>query len=113
VLLSEEATGRDEATTSMRRRASRLPAGKTFHAWGPGVTAGLAAGMDNRPAEDWGRSHVPGQSTRLGWRGELRMISARVRAARAAIASSRMGALVTCSNWANTIGAAMPRYARA
>jgi hypothetical protein len=30
VLLAEEAAGRDRATTQMRRRASGLPAGKTF-----------------------------------------------------------------------------------
>ena len=33
VLLTEEAAGRDKATISMRRRASGLPAGKTFDAW--------------------------------------------------------------------------------
>ena len=33
VLLTEEAAGRDHATTSMRRRSSGLPAGKTFDAW--------------------------------------------------------------------------------
>ena len=33
VLLSEEAAGRDQATIRMRRRASGLPAGKTFDAW--------------------------------------------------------------------------------
>jgi DNA replication protein DnaC len=33
VLLAEEAAGRDYATTSMRRRFSGLPAGKTFDAW--------------------------------------------------------------------------------
>ena len=33
VLLAEEAAGRDQATMSMRRRASGLPAGKTFDAW--------------------------------------------------------------------------------
>ena len=33
VLLTEEAAGRDRATTSMRRRSSGLPAGKTFDAW--------------------------------------------------------------------------------
>jgi DNA replication protein DnaC len=33
VLLAEEAAGRDLATTSMRRRSSGLPAGKTFDAW--------------------------------------------------------------------------------
>lgn len=35
VLLSEEAAGRDQATIRMRRRASGLPAGKTFDAWEP------------------------------------------------------------------------------
>ena len=35
VLLAEEAAGRDQATISMRRRASGLPAGKTFDAWEP------------------------------------------------------------------------------
>ena len=39
VLLSEEAAGRDQATTSMRRKASGLPAGKTFDAWEPGASA--------------------------------------------------------------------------
>ena len=33
VLLAEEATGRDRATIRTRRRASNLPAGKTFDAW--------------------------------------------------------------------------------
>ena len=33
MLLAEEAAGRDQATTSRRRRASGLPAGKTFDAW--------------------------------------------------------------------------------
>jgi DNA replication protein DnaC len=33
VLLTEEAAGRDRATISTRRRASGLPAGKTFDAW--------------------------------------------------------------------------------
>jgi DNA replication protein DnaC len=33
VLLAEEAAGRDQATISMRRRASGMPAGKTFDAW--------------------------------------------------------------------------------
>jgi DNA replication protein DnaC len=33
VLLAEEAAGRDRATIQTRRRASGLPAGKTFEAW--------------------------------------------------------------------------------
>jgi DNA replication protein DnaC len=39
VLLAEEAAGRDQATIRMRRRASGLPAGKTFDAWEPGACA--------------------------------------------------------------------------
>ncbi|MEO8967974.1 MAG: IS21-like element helper ATPase IstB [Solirubrobacteraceae bacterium] len=35
VLLAEEARGRDQATIQTRRRASGLPAGKTFDAWEP------------------------------------------------------------------------------
>jgi DNA replication protein DnaC len=35
VLLAEEAAGRDQATIRMRRRASGLPAGKTFDVWEP------------------------------------------------------------------------------
>ena len=35
VLLAEEAAGRDKATVAIRRRASGLPAGKTFDAWEP------------------------------------------------------------------------------
>jgi len=35
VLLAEEAAGRDQATIRTRRRASGLPAGKTFNAWEP------------------------------------------------------------------------------
>src|SRR4051812_7590949 len=38
VLLSEEAAGRDQATTRMRRKASGLPAGKTFDAWDPAAS---------------------------------------------------------------------------
>src|ERR1700757_3443901 len=39
VLLLEEAAGRDQATISMRRRSSGLPAGKTFDAWEPDRSA--------------------------------------------------------------------------
>jgi DNA replication protein DnaC len=38
VLLAEEAAGRDQATIRMRRRASGLPAGKTFDAWDPAAS---------------------------------------------------------------------------
>ncbi|MGO9753529.1 MAG: ATP-binding protein [Solirubrobacteraceae bacterium] len=33
MLLTEEAAGRDTATVAIRRRASGLPAGKTFETW--------------------------------------------------------------------------------
>jgi DNA replication protein DnaC len=39
VLLAEEAVGRDQATIRTRRRSSGLPAGKTFDAWDPAVSA--------------------------------------------------------------------------
>ncbi len=39
VLLTEEAAGRDKATVAIRRRASGLPAGKTFDAWEPTKSA--------------------------------------------------------------------------
>jgi DNA replication protein DnaC len=39
VLLAQEAAGRDDATTMTRRRASGLPAGKTFDAWEPQASA--------------------------------------------------------------------------
>ena len=39
VLLCEEAAGRDQATITTRRRASGLPAGKTFDAWEPAASA--------------------------------------------------------------------------
>jgi DNA replication protein DnaC len=39
VLLAEEAVGRDQAIIRTRRRSSGLPAGKTFDAWDPAVSA--------------------------------------------------------------------------
>jgi DNA replication protein DnaC len=39
VLFAEEAAGRDQATIAMRRRASGLPAGKTFDAWEPDASS--------------------------------------------------------------------------
>jgi DNA replication protein DnaC len=39
ILLAEEAAGRDQATTAMRRRSSGLPAGKTFEAWEAAASA--------------------------------------------------------------------------
>ena len=43
VLLIEEAAGRDKATIRMRRRASGLPAGKTFDVWDEAASAVPAA----------------------------------------------------------------------
>ena len=51
VLLAEEAAGRDQATIRTRRRASGLPAGKTFDAWEPErsvIPATDAAGAHGR-----------------------------------------------------------------
>ena len=67
VLLAEEAAGRDQATIRTRRRASGLPAGKTFDAWEAGRSAiptqtqqrAADAGMD-RPRRS--RSCVCGPS---------------------------------------------------
>jgi DNA replication protein DnaC len=39
MLLAEEAAGRDRATIGTRRRASGLPADKTFDAWEPAASA--------------------------------------------------------------------------
>ena len=39
VLLAEEVAGREQATIRMRRRASGLPAGKTFDVWEPDRSA--------------------------------------------------------------------------
>jgi DNA replication protein DnaC len=39
VLLTEEVKGREQATIRNRRRASGLPAGKTFDAWEPDRSA--------------------------------------------------------------------------
>lgn len=39
VLLAEEASGRDQATIAIRRRASGLPAGKTFDSWEEAASA--------------------------------------------------------------------------
>ena len=50
MLLAEEAAGRDHATISMRRKASGLPAGKTFDAWEP-EALGDPAGNPERAAD--------------------------------------------------------------
>ena len=57
VLLAEEAAGRDKATTSMRRKASGLPAGKTFDAWEPGRVRDPSADAERAPDARVGRPH--------------------------------------------------------
>ena len=56
VLLAEEAAGRDQATIRTRRRASGLPAGKTFDAWEPDRSVIPAA--TQRHSERWSGSTV-------------------------------------------------------
>jgi DNA replication protein DnaC len=59
VLLAEEAAGRDQATTRMRRRSSGLPAGKTFEAWEPGASAIPAQTQQALRTLEWiGRAEV-------------------------------------------------------
>ncbi len=53
VLLAEEATGRDHATTRMRRKASGLPAGKTFDAWDPSASPIPAAAQQALRTLEW------------------------------------------------------------
>src|SRR6188472_1793223 len=59
VLLAEEAAGRDQATIRMRRRASGLPAGKTFDAWEPDRSAIPAKTQQALRTLEWiGRAEV-------------------------------------------------------
>ncbi|MDQ3609681.1 MAG: IS21-like element helper ATPase IstB, partial [Actinomycetota bacterium] len=53
VLLAEEAAGRDRATIGMRRKASGLPAGKTFDAWQPGASPIPAATQQSLRTLEW------------------------------------------------------------
>jgi DNA replication protein DnaC len=53
VLLAEEAAGRDQATIRMRRRASGLPAGKTFDAWDPQASPIPAATQQALRTLEW------------------------------------------------------------
>lgn len=53
VLLAEEAAGRDRATITNRRRASGLPAGKTFEVWDPQVSAIPAATQQALRTLEW------------------------------------------------------------
>src|SRR6201987_3219748 len=53
VLLAEEAAGRDHATISMRRKASGLPAGKTFDAWDAQASAIPSATQDALRTLEW------------------------------------------------------------
>ena len=53
VLLVEEAAGRDTATIRMRRRASGLPAGKTFDVWDEAASAVPAATQHSLKTLEW------------------------------------------------------------
>jgi DNA replication protein DnaC len=53
VLLAEEAAGRDQATTSMRRRTSGLPAGKTLDVWEENRTSIPKATQQALRTLDW------------------------------------------------------------
>jgi DNA replication protein DnaC len=53
VLLIEEAAGRDKATIRMRRRASGLPAGKTFDVWDEAASAVPAATQHSLRTLEW------------------------------------------------------------
>ena len=53
VLLAEEAAGRDQATIRMRRRASGLPAGKTFDAWDPAASPIPTATQQSLRTLEW------------------------------------------------------------
>jgi DNA replication protein DnaC len=53
VLLAEEAAGRDRATIRMRRRASGLPAGKTFDAWNENASPIPAATQQALRTLEW------------------------------------------------------------
>jgi len=53
VLLVEEAAGRDTATIRMRRRASGLPAGKTFDVWDQDASAVPAATQHSLRTLEW------------------------------------------------------------
>ena len=53
VLLVEEAAGRDTATIRMRRRASGLPAGKTFDVWDQAASAVPAATQHSLRTLEW------------------------------------------------------------
>src|SRR4051794_3730155 len=59
VLLIEEAAGRDKATIRMRRRASGLPAGKTFDVWDEAASAVPPATQHSlRTLESLGRAET-------------------------------------------------------
>jgi DNA replication protein DnaC len=53
LLLIEEAAGRDKATIRMRRRASGLPAGKTFDVWDEAASAVPAATQHSLRTLEW------------------------------------------------------------
>jgi hypothetical protein len=75
VLLAEEAAGRDQATIRMRRRASGLPAGKTFDAWDP--TPHRSRRPPSRRCARSSGSTAPRTSARAGRAGRARAIWSR------------------------------------
>jgi IstB-like ATP binding protein len=78
VVLAEEAAGRDQATIRTRRRASGLPAGKTFDAWEPDRSAIPPQTQRALQTLEWidradvlcvcGPSTTPGPKTTTTWR---------------------------------------------
>jgi DNA replication protein DnaC len=57
VLLTEEEHGRDQATTSIRRRKARLPTGKTFDAWDPAISSIPAPTQHGLRTLEWVTRH--------------------------------------------------------
>ena len=53
VLVTEKAAGRDQATIRIRRRASGLPAGKTFDAWNPDASPMPAVSQQALRTLEW------------------------------------------------------------
>ena len=73
VLLIEEAAGRDKATIRMRRRASGLPAGKTFDVWDEAASAVPAATQHSLKTLEWlGRATSRGRHRKVSSSPPLR-----------------------------------------
>ena len=56
-LLIAEETGRDNSTTTNRRRKARLPTGKTFDAWDPKISSIPAPTQDGLRTLEWVSRH--------------------------------------------------------